>query len=295
MNNQVVSWKSFPPLFLATFVLYNLLWAFTDKNIIRDLVAEGIPLIILLVDAVVCLAFTAISLLYSYLIFRFMPPMHDSYRRMLVYGSALFLLNSVSANLVVNVFDWTQESDPAMLRMKSVYVYGMIAAFVTGISSNRFYYKLRPIDPEEVEAAIAKVRQADRPDLKEEAIRELVETVRNGGVRHRERFLLPYRDGFTIVAVADINHVYTENRTTCLALNNGTAVTVGVSMDEMERQLDPDRFFRANRQFIISIDHILYIGKYFGGKLVVHLKGYDKVEIVVSKERAAKLKEWLDR
>lgn len=33
----------------------------------------------------------------------------------------------------------------------------------------------------------------------------------------------------------------------------------------------------------------------FGGKLIVRLKGYPKTEIQVSKEKAQRLKEWIDR
>lgn len=113
--------------------------------------------------------------------------------------------------------------------------------------------------------------------------------------RYRERFLLPYRDGYKTVRVSDINHIETENKIVHLRLNNGTSEVVNVSMDELEHQLNPDYFFRANRQYIINVEHVLFLGNYFGGKLIVRLKGYPKTEIQVSKEKAQRLKEWIDR
>ena len=80
-----------------------------------------------------------------------------------------------------------------------------------------------------------------------------------------------------------------------LRLNDGTSESVNLSMDELEQQLDPNRFFRANRQYIVNIEHLLFIGNYFGGKLVIRLKGYPKAEIIVSKEKAQRLKEWIDQ
>ena len=74
-----------------------------------------------------------------------------------------------------------------------------------------------------------------------------------------------------------------------------TSEVVNVSMDELEHQLNPDYFFRANRQYIINVEHVLFLGNYFGGKLIVRLKGYPKTEIQVSKEKAQRLKEWIDR
>ena len=48
-------------------------------------------------------------------------------------------------------------------------------------------------------------------------------------------------------------------------------------------------------QYIINVEHVLFLGNYFGGKLIVRLKGYPKTEIQVSKEKAQRLKEWIDR
>lgn len=113
--------------------------------------------------------------------------------------------------------------------------------------------------------------------------------------RYRERFLLPYRDGYKTVRVSDINHIETENKTVYLRLNNGTSEVVNMSMDELEQQLNPDCFFRANRQYIINIEYVLFLSNYFGGKLIVRLKGYPNTKITVSKEKAQRLKEWIDK
>lgn len=95
--------------------------------------------------------------------------------------------------------------------------------------------------------------------------------------------------------VSDIHHIETENKTVYLRLNNGTSEVVNVSMDELEHQLNSDYFFRANRQYIINVEHVLFLGNYFGGRLIVRLKGYPKTEMQVSKEKAQRLKEWIDR
>jgi DNA-binding LytR/AlgR family response regulator len=43
-------------------------------------------------------------------------------------------------------------------------------------------------------------------------------------------------------------------------------------MEELEEQLNPKDFFRANRQFIIHVDAIEQIHNYFNGKLKIDLK-----------------------
>ena len=113
--------------------------------------------------------------------------------------------------------------------------------------------------------------------------------------RYRERFLLPYRDGYKSVLVRNVNHIYSENRITQLKLTDSTSEVVPLPMDTLEMQLDPDRFFRANRQYIICADCVQYVANYFNGKLIVHLKAYPDAKIVVSREKAAAFKAWMDR
>lgn len=165
---------------------------------------------------------------------------------------------------------------------------------VQAFKFNSFDYLLKPLDPDELEAAIDKAAKAGK-NYTDENLQQLFDALQKNKFRYRERFLLPYRDGYKTVRVSDINHIETENKTVYLRLNNGTSEVVNVSMDELEHQLNPDYFFRANRQYIINVEHVLFLGNYFGGKLIVRLKGYPKTEIQVSKEKAQRLKEWIDR
>ena len=45
----------------------------------------------------------------------------------------------------------------------------------------------------------------------------------------------------------------------------------------------------------INIEYVLFLSNYFGGKLIVRLKGYPNTKITVSKEKAQRLKEWIDK
>lgn len=165
---------------------------------------------------------------------------------------------------------------------------------VQAFKYNSFDYLLKPIDADELAAAIDKVGRGGR-NTSDEPLRRLFEALQQGGCRYRERFLLPYRDGYKTVSVREINHISTENKIVRLHLNDGTSESVSVSMDELERQLDPARFFRANRQYIVCMENIRYLGNYFGGKLVLRLHRYPDAEIIVSKEKVQRLKEWIDR
>ena len=66
-------------------------------------------------------------------------------------------------------------------------------------------------------------------------------------------------------------------------------------MQDLEEQLDPSLFFRLNRQYIAHIDSIRKISYFFSSKLIVRIKGCDEDNIVVSKEKSAQFKQWLDK
>lgn len=97
------------------------------------------------------------------------------------------------------------------------------------------------MDADELEAAIDKAIKTGR-NYADENLRQLFDALQKNQFRYRERFLLPYRDGYKTVRVSDINHIELENKTVYLRLNNGTSEAVNVSMDELEQQLNPDCF-----------------------------------------------------
>ena len=176
---------------------------------------------------------------------------------------------------------------------------------------NSFDYLLKPINSEELAeainkvrrrtlsdtlaAAMEKVRRASSPQTNGEEVRQLLEYMRQSNYRYRERFLLPYRDGYISVQVKNISHIALKERTTLIFLNDGASMNISYSLDELESQLNPDIFFRANRQYLLHIDSIRNVSNYFNSRLKIHMKKYPDTEIIVSRERASALKEWLDK
>ena len=160
---------------------------------------------------------------------------------------------------------------------------------------NSFDYLLKPINSEELAEAINKVRRRTLSDTHGEDMRRLVEYMYRNNYRYRESFLLPYRDGYIYVQVKNISHIALKERTTLIFLNDGASMNISYSLDELESQLNPDIFFRANRQYLLHIDSIRNVSNYFNSRLKIHMKKYPDTEIIVSRERASALKEWLDK
>ena len=69
---------------------------------------------------------------------------------------------------------------------------------------------------------------------------------------------------------------------------------IDLSLDKLCEQLDPDRFFRTNRQTVVSVQAIQKIESYFLGKVVVKVIPPFKDKIIVSREKISAFKLWLN-
>ena len=83
-------------------------------------------------------------------------------------------------------------------------------------------------------------------------------------------------------------------------LGVGETATVDViyhldgKLEDLENELNPEEFFRANRQYLIQRTAIKNLSVYFNGRLIVNTLPKAKEQIIVSKANAPKFKAWLN-
>ncbi len=160
---------------------------------------------------------------------------------------------------------------------------------------NSIDYLLKPIHKAELGAALTKYEQLAGSSMPDPAISNLVDIIKKQGVAYRSRFLIQVNDGYKTILVKDIDYIYSEFKITHLVLHNNVVQALPYTMDELEEQLDPNVFFRANRQHIISIHTIKDIHNFFNGKLKITLSKHPEAEIIISREKAGIFKQWLDQ
>jgi two-component system, LytTR family, response regulator len=114
------------------------------------------------------------------------------------------------------------------------------------------------------------------------------------GQNYRNRFLVNYRTGLIPVDSSDVAYFYSEDGVTFIMRKDKKQFIIGESLDNLEGQLNPDYFFRANRKFILSVESVEKVEPYFNQKLIVKVVPESKSEIVISKIKATNFKGWLD-
>lgn len=112
--------------------------------------------------------------------------------------------------------------------------------------------------------------------------------------RIKNRLLTYSKDKLISVRVDEIAFINTENSLTTITCLDGQKHSSTSSLDELINNLDPSYFFRANRQFIISVKGIYEIFRYGNNQLKIKLNPASSKTIVISKNKVAEFKKWLN-
>lgn len=161
-------------------------------------------------------------------------------------------------------------------------------------------YLLKPIDEEDLQKAIQKSKaiiERNMPAITDFA--ELVKALGNSQAasnKYKQKFIVNIRNQWMPVDTAAIA-CFAKEELNFIYLFNGSRYQLDYStLDEIEKLLDPQIFYRANRQYIINIDAVQSVKPMENAKLTIKLKDPNhKFEIDMSREKAPAFKKWIDR
>lgn len=161
-------------------------------------------------------------------------------------------------------------------------------------------YLLKPVEEDDLKKAIDKCKVIIESKTKPPA--DLTELIKNlsqpGGKlsKYKERFVVSIKNQWMPVATKDIACISKEVLNYIYLFNGDRHLVDYETLDEVEELINPEQFYRANRQYIINADAIQTVKSIEGSKLLVKLKEPNqKFEIDISREKAPQFKKWLDR
>jgi len=146
-------------------------------------------------------------------------------------------------------------------------------------------YILKPIDPIRLEEAIQKIKSKDdfesQVNLKTDSGNRILTINDHIFIKDGEKtFFIPLSKVRYFESEGNYVKVFFENKRPLILR----------SLNQLEEQLDPDFFFRANRKFIINIQFISKIDNWFNGGLLIELLENEKIEI--SRRQTTKFKDY---
>jgi DNA-binding LytR/AlgR family response regulator len=161
---------------------------------------------------------------------------------------------------------------------------------------NSIDYILKPLDKEELNAALKKLETLrGHEPTQQKMLESITMAMQSLTKKYKERFVLKVGEHLKSVAVDEILFFFSLEKATFAQTADGRKHILDFSMDQLEAVLDPARFFRINRGYIVTVNSIHDMISHVNSRLRLVLKTSDDADIIVARERVQEFKEWLDR
>ena len=170
---------------------------------------------------------------------------------------------------------------------------------------NSVDYLLKPIDEEELQAALRKLRErlpaapAAAPAFDPALLAQLMQQMQQSAspaTSYKTQFVVRVGEHLKVVPLDQIAYFFSLEKATFLQTTEGRKFVVDYTMDQLEGLLDPLRFFRLNRAYLAQQSAIQDIIHYTNSRLQTVLKpAAPDAQVLVSREKVNVFKSWLDR
>ncbi len=161
---------------------------------------------------------------------------------------------------------------------------------------NSIDYLLKPIQENELEQAIQKF-QDNRSAFfgfneQLNMFKQFLSTTNQP--EYKERFSVKIGTQIKIIPLKDIMCFFSENKATYIKTLENRNYLIDLSLEEIEKIINPNYFFRINRKYITEINCIKEIHSYSNSRLKISLVNYDNDDLIVSREKVNDFKNWIE-
>lgn len=154
---------------------------------------------------------------------------------------------------------------------------------------NSIDYLLKPYKEEDLRRALDKLHRLTASEREQQRVgrEQMVHSAST------QTMLVRYKDRIIPVNMEEVAFFYTSDERVTLTTLKGDSYPVDKSLEALQQQLSEGKFFRANRQFIISRSAVRDIAVWFGSRLALNLVVATPERIIISKARVPEFKQWL--
>ncbi len=159
---------------------------------------------------------------------------------------------------------------------------------------NSIDYLLKPIGLDDLKAAIDKYKKLNYSD-KKDFLHDITQAYQNISKTYKTRFMVKMGDSISSIKTDDIAHFISEDGLVLIVTDAGKRYTIDYTLDNLEKLISPDLFFRINRKVLIHINTIQKVSAYFNSRLKLNTSILSDEDAIISRERVNDFKKWIDK
>jgi DNA-binding LytR/AlgR family response regulator len=158
-------------------------------------------------------------------------------------------------------------------------------------------YLLKPVRQEDLEKALDKwKRVSERPVKWDDQLSQLKEWFRSERQKPKERLLVKSGNKLQFKSTEEVAYFFADGKEVYIfTLGENKKFLIDYTLEELEKQLDKEKFFRISRKAIVNAKAIAEIKGLVSTRLEVRLNQPCPHELSISRDRSAAFKSWLDR
>ena len=131
--------------------------------------------------------------------------------------------------------------------------------------------------------------------IQDEEVSVFLKSIRQASRQYKSRFLVKFGSVLKSIDAHDVAYFYSSQKMVFLVTMTGQRFVIGDTLDDLESSVDPQGFFRVNRQYIIGFKTINKVHTHFNGRLKLDLNPDTEEELYISNRRVAAFKDWMNQ
>ena len=200
----------------------------------------------------------------------------------------IFLDIQLSDGLGLDILEYFKEINFKIIITTAYSEYALQA-----IKFSALDYLLKPIDEDELKDAINKYKTSKQTTPLPEQFKQLLQLISAEKKSYKNTYLVHHRDTIIPLKVNDVAYFYIEASLVKAITNDNKSYIIDKKLEDIVNELNPEVFFRVNRQYIVHKNAIENLQFYFNGKLILNLIPKAKEQVIVSKAKAPQFKSWM--
>jgi DNA-binding LytR/AlgR family response regulator len=191
--------------------------------------------------------------------------------------------------LSFNVFEQLQFTAPV------IFTTAFDEYAIRAFKVNSIDYLLKPIVEADMEKALQKFEKQQAPNhgfISAEIVSMLKNSLRNEN--YKKRYLVKTGDRLKSLDIGNVAYFYSMEKATFAKTTDGKDFLLDYSLDSIEKQVNPNLFFRINRKHMVSLTAITDVLAYSNSRLKLTINHTNNNDFLVAREKVKAFKNWLE-